>query len=85
MFTAEDARFVEAHREAIHAASYGTVTAYESERDAWRESATTLREAVGSHPFDNEEDNATFDRMCKEAADTYDYEVDRLEKIRRGL
>ena len=59
-------------------------TAYESDTDAWRESAATLRKAVGSHPFDNEEDNATFDRMCREAADTYDYEVDRLEKIRRG-
>lgn len=69
---------------AFHMSSRSGNTAYESDRNAWRESASTLRKAVGSQPFDNEEDNATFDRMCREAADTYDYEVDRLEKIRRG-
>lgn len=58
--------------------------AYEVESDLWKESADTLRQAVGTNPYDNDEDNAMFDSMCTEAADTYEYEIDRLEKLRRG-
>ena len=59
-------------------------TAYEVESDLWKESADTLRQAVGTAPYDSDEDNAMFDSMCTQAADTYEYELDRLEKLRRG-
>lgn len=39
---------------------------------------------MGTNPYDNDEDNAMFDSMCTEAAETYEYEIDRLEKLRRG-
>ena len=47
-------------------------TAYESERQEWKESADTLRQAVGTSPYDSDEDNAMFDSMCTQAADTYE-------------
>ena len=59
-------------------------TAFEADRDSWKESADTLRKAVGTNPYDNDEDNAMFDSMCTQAADTYEYELDRLEKLRSG-